>query len=187
MCQELGGARLMSYRDLPGIERYGEDALAGDLAEEKVAKVLADMNRPVAPFGPRRVSTERAQQTTWPEVIRFAPDYLGWNRFIECQGFGHERRVIFKERKLDALVFWNGIMPVWFGLYDAIEDTVTFADLPSVLWAIHHPDTQPLQLDAGNKVEKSAYSVPIEVLHQRQFHNAFEAERVAKGKRKRGE
>jgi hypothetical protein len=174
------------FHERKGIDRFGADALAGDLAEEKVAKVMADMNRPVAPFGPRRVPTERAQQTTWPEVIRFAPDYLGWNRFIECQGFGRDRRVIFKERKLEALIYWNGIMPVWFGIYDAIEDTVTFADLSVVLWAIHHPETTTLELDAGNKAEKMAYSVPIEVLHERQFYNAFEADRIHKGKKKRG-
>lgn len=178
---------MTTYHELPGIERYGEDALAGDLAESKVAEVLAKKNRPVASFGPRRVSTERAQQTTWPELIRFAPDYLGWNRFIECQGFGRDRRIIFKERKLEALIFWNGIMPVWFGLYDAIEDTVTFADLASVLWAVHHPDTEVIQLDAGNKAEKVAYSVPVSVLHLRRFNDAFEADRIAKGKRKRGE
>jgi hypothetical protein len=176
-----------AYHQLSGMERYGENALAGDLAEEKVAKVMADMNRPVVPFGPRRVSTERAQQTTWPEVIRFSPDYLGWNRFIECQGFGRDRRIIFKERKLDALIYWNGIMPVWFGLYDAIEDTVIFADLSSVLWAVHHPETETLELDSGIKAEKAAYSVPLSVLLERQYNNAFEADRVEKGKRKRGE
>jgi hypothetical protein len=175
-----------AFHELPGIERYGADALAGDLAESKVAQVLAAKNRPVVDFGPKRVSTERGQHTTWPELIRFAPDYLGWGRFIECQGFGGNRRILFKERKLDALMFWNGIMPVWFGLYDAVEDTVIFADLPAVLWAIHHPETETVMLNAGNVVEKVAYSVPVEILRTVEFKDAFEADRVERGKRKRG-
>jgi hypothetical protein len=173
------------FHERAGLDRFGEDALAGDMAEAKVAQVLAGMNRPCIDFGPKRVSTERAQQTTWPELIRYAPDYLGWNRFIECQGFGSSRRIIFKAAKLDALLFWNGFMPVWFGLYDAIEDVVMFADLATVLWAIHHKDSEPMVLDAGNKGEKLAYSVPVEVFHERLYNNAFEAERIEKGKRKR--
>ena len=50
---ELGDIRVNASHELPGMQRYGENALAGDLAEEKVALVMADMNRPVAPFGHR--------------------------------------------------------------------------------------------------------------------------------------
>jgi hypothetical protein len=173
------------YHELSGLDRYGEDALAGDLAERKVSEVMAAMNRPCVDFGPKRVSTERGQQTTWPEIVRHAPDYLGWNRFIECQGFGKSRQIIFKENKLQSLLFWHSFMPVWFGLYDAITDEVVFADLPTILWACSHPSSTPIVLDAGNKGEKMAYSVPIDLLHERLFNNAFEAERINKGKAKR--
>lgn len=178
---------MTAFHERSGLDRYGADALAGDLAERKVAQVLAAMNRPCVDFGPKRVSTERAQQTTWPEIIRYAPDYLGWNRFIECQGFGESRNIIFKEKKLDALIYWNGIMPVWFGLYDSVTDTVTFADLATILWAIHHEKTEVMILDAGSRGEKKAWSVPAELLLEREFNNAFEAERVARKGRKRGQ
>jgi hypothetical protein len=173
-----------AYHELPGEQRYGAEGMAGDLAEDKVSSVLSAMDRPVVRFGVSRVDTQRAQHTTWSPLIRYAPDFLGWARFIECQGTNGDT-VLFKEPKLESLIVWNTVMPVWFGLYNMKDDTVIFADLPSVLWACKHPQTQNIILDAGTKGEKVAYEVPLSLLQEIRFNNAFEADRIEKGKPKR--
>lgn len=80
---------------------------------------------------------------------------------------------------------WNAWMPVWFGIYNSQTDEVIFADLSSALWAIHHPLAEPMVLDADTKVPKEAWKVPLDVLLEPRYHNAFEAERIEQGKRKR--
>lgn len=176
-----------AYHERTGLERYGADSIAGDLAEEAVAKVCDEqLNRPVVRFGPARTDTGRAQQVTWHQLVRYAPDYLQFGRFIECQGTGGEY-VIFKKEKVEALMTWNCFMPVWFGIYDISRDEVIFADLASVLWAVQHPDTEPMLLDKDGKFPKEAWRVPLRVLLGARYYNAFEAERVASGRVKRKE
>ena len=173
------------YYEQSGEDRYGAGSIAGDLAENAVARVSDEqLNRPVVRFGPARVDTSRAQQTTWHPLIRYAPDFIQFGRLVECQGTGGEY-VIFKKDKLEALITWNAWMPVWFGIYNSQTDEVIFADLSCVLWAIHHPTAEPLVLDADTKVPKEAWKVPIDVLLETRYHNAFEAERIQQGKRKR--
>ena len=173
------------YYEQKGEDRYGAGSVAGDIAESAVSRVCDEqLNRPVVRFGPARVDTARAQQTTWHPLVRYAPDYLQFGRFIECQGTAGEY-IIFKRNKLEALITWNAWMPVWFGIYNSQTDEVIFADLSSVLWAIHHPDAKPLVLDGDTKAPKEAWKVPIVVLLEVRYHNAFEAERIEQGKRKR--
>jgi hypothetical protein len=142
------------------------------------------LDRPVVRFGPARVDTGRAQQTTWHPLVRYAPDFLQFGRFIECQGTGGEY-IIFKQDKLEALITWNALMPVWFGIYNSSDDTVVFADLSAVLWCIHHPDAEPMMLDKDGKFPKEAWKVPLEILMEVRYHNAFEAQRIESGKKKR--
>lgn len=162
------------FHELSGMDRYGENAPAGDLAESKVAEVLANMDRPVASFGPRRVSTERAQHTTWSRVIRHAPDFLGWGRFIEVQG-SNGRTIIFKQDKLDDLGWWDTIMPVFFGIYLQAQDKVIFCDLPSVLWSISHETTKAIVLDPDTRNPKNAWEVEVDTLLARRVTDAFAA------------
>lgn len=169
------------FYEQSGEDRYGADAMAGDLAERKVAAVCEARNRPVVRFGPFRVSTERAQQMTWPKEVRFMPDFLEFGRAIECQGSNGEY-VIFKEEKVQALIWWNTILPVWFGIYNQGTDEVIFADIASVLWAIEHPDTEFMILDADTRYPKDAYKVPMNVLLERKFADAFAAAKVLQEK-----
>ena len=162
------------FYEQSGINRYGENAMAGDLAESKVSQVLEALDRPVASFGPRRVSTARAQQMTWDRRIRHAPDFLGWGRFIEAQG-SNGRTVIFKQEKLEDLTWWQSIMPVFFGLYLQAQDEVVFCDLPSVLWALAHPETKELILDGDTRYPKQAWEIPVPVLLERRVKDAFAA------------
>jgi hypothetical protein len=165
---------MATFHEMTGLDRYGENALAGDLAEEKVSQVCAARERPLQPFGPRRVPTERAQHTTWAEVIRHAPDFLEWGRFMEVQGSDGET-VIFKAAKLQALTWWDGMMPVFFGIYLTRQDSVLFCDLPTVLWAIAHPEAQELILDPDTRNPKTAFQVPVWVLLERETTDAFAA------------
>lgn len=162
------------FYEQSGFNRYGESAPAGDLAEDKVAQVMAAMDRPVQSFGPRRTPTERGQQLTWDSRVRHAPDYLGWGRFIEVQG-SNGRTVIFKQVKLDDLAWWDTIMPVFFGIYLQAQDQVIFCDLNSVRWAISHESTKELTLDPDTKNPKLAFEVPVEVLLQRRVLDSFSA------------
>lgn len=162
------------FYEKSSLDRIGEEAMAGDLAESKVEQVMAALDRPVHPFGPRRVPTERVQQMTWPPIIRHMPDYLGWGRFIEVQG-SNGTVVIFKDEKLRSLEWWDGIMPVFMGIYLQAQDEVMFCDLPTIRWAISHPDVKQLTLDEGTRNPKLAWEVPVAVLMERRVKDAFAA------------
>lgn len=162
------------FYEKSSLDRIGEDAMAGDLAEAKVEQVMAAMERPVHPFGPRRVPTERAQQMTWTPIVRHMPDFLGWGRFIEVQG-SNGTVVIFKDEKLRSLEWWDGIMPVFMGIYLQAQDEVMFCDLPTVRWAIAHPESRELILDGDTRKPKQAWEVPVSVLLQRRVVDSFAA------------
>lgn len=172
------------YHELNGMDRYGENSLAGDLAEEKVTQVLEAMDRPVVSFGPKRVSTKRAQHTTWTREIRHAPDFLGWGRFIEVQGSDGET-VIFKQEKTEALTWWDTIMPVFYGIYLQRQNEVLFCDLETVMWAISQEGVEEIILDADSRNPKTAWIVPISVLKERSTTDAFASAKAAKGKKGR--
>jgi hypothetical protein len=172
----------MTFHDLTGMDRYGEGAMAGDLAETKVEQYMASIDRPVHPFGPRRVSTARAQHTTWTREVRHAPDFLGWGRFLEVQG-SDGRTIIFKKDKLEALTWWNGLMPVFFAVYLQSSDSIMVCDIASVLWAIAHPESEELILDADSRAAKTAWRVPVFVFEERLTVDAFAAVKAAKGKK----
>ncbi len=172
------------YHELDGMDRYGENSLAGDLAEDKVSIVLEQLDRPVVPFGPRRVSTKRAQHTTWTKEIRHAPDFLGWGRFIEVQGSDGDT-VIFKQDKTEALTWWDTIMPVFFGIYLQRQEEVMFCDIETVMWAISQPGVEEITLDEDTRNPKTAWIVPVSVLLDRQTTDAFASSKAAKGKKKK--
>lgn len=169
-----------AFYEQSGLDRYGENAMAGDLAESKVAQVLAAMDRPVQDFGPRRVSTARAQQMTWARVIRHAPDFLGWGRFIEVQG-SNGTYVIFKQEKLEDLVWWSGLMPVFMGIYCQAQDEVLFCELSAIRWAIADPSTEELILDKDTRYPKQAWKIPVDLLRERRVVDVFAASKAVAG------
>lgn len=162
------------FYEKSAIDRIGAEAMAGDLAESKVEQVMAAMDRPVHPFGPRRVPTEHAQQMTWPSTVRHMPDYLGWGRFIEVQG-SNGTVVIFKDEKLRSLEWWDAQMPVFMAIYLQAQDEVLFCDLPTVRWAIAQPESVELILDGDTRKPKQAWEVPVSVLLKRKVKDAFAA------------
>lgn len=162
------------FYEKPSLERVGEEGMAGDLAESKVEQAMAALDRPVHPFGPRRVPTARAQQMTWISVVRHMPDYLGWGKFIEVQG-SNGSVVIFKDDKLRALEWWDGLMPVFMAVYLQAQDEMLVCDLPTIRWAIAQPTSKQLILDADTRVPKLAWEVPVGTLLERRVQNAFAA------------
>jgi len=172
------------FHELTGEQRYGQGALAGDTAEDKVREFMASIDRPVQDFGPKHVPTERAQAMSWPAKIRHTPDFLGWGKFIETQGCWSDH-VIFKPDKLDALAEWNLEMPVWLAIYVQKTDEVIICPLETVVWACHDPLSEAIILDEGTKGEKVAYKVPIEVLLNVRVHDAFAVDRHNREKAKR--
>jgi len=173
-----------SFHELDGEARYGEGAMAGDLAESKVKEFMSSIDRPVHDFGPKHVPTDRAQATTWTEKIRHVPDFLGWGKFIEVQGC-YADHVLFKPDKLGALIEWDLEMPVWFAVYIQSTDEILICPLLTVLWACGDSRSRCVVLDAGTRGEKTAYEVPIEVLLDVRVSDAFALDRVMREKSKR--
>jgi hypothetical protein len=175
---------MMAFKDLKGEARYGEGAMAGDLAEAKVMEFMESIERPVQHFGAKHVPTERAQATTWTPKIRHAPDFLGWAKFFEVQGCWN-KHVIFKVDKLECLLAWDAEMPVWYAIYIQATDEIIVCPLQTVLWACNDSRTTPITLDIGTRAEKQAYEVPLEVLLDVRVKDSMELHRLTKGKKGR--
>lgn len=54
-----------------------------------------------------------------PPVVRYTPDYLTSNAFVEVQGLGADQMFKLKIDKLEALSFWNNMHPVLLYVYDS--------------------------------------------------------------------
>jgi len=169
----------MRFRELSGEERYGANAPAGDESEQKVREFMDSIDRPVQEFGPKRVPTERAQALTWTPMIRHAPDFLGWGKFIEVQTC-YSKSVVFKEEKLQVLQDWAMMMPVWFAIYVKKTNEVILLPLETAVWACYDSRSEYIVLDKGTKGEKMAFEVPIEVLFEVRVHDAFAVDRERK-------
>lgn len=174
----------MRYHELDSMSRYGEGAVAGDTAEDKVRAFMDSIDRPVQDFGPKHVPTERAQAMSWTRKVRHMPDFLGWGKFIEVQGCWSDK-VIFKVEKLEALSEWNMEMPVWFAIYVQSTDEIILCPFETVLWSMYDSRSQYMILDENTRGQKEAYSVPIEVLFEVRVKDAFAADRANREKAKR--
>lgn len=100
----------MSFKDRPFEKRF--EAM-GDIAEgafeerSKVKYVRFGLNRP-----PLKMSA-------LPPTLRYTPDYLTSNNFVEVQGLGGDQIFKLKLDKLEALSFWNNLHPVLLYVYDS--------------------------------------------------------------------
>ncbi|HCV02915.1 MAG TPA: hypothetical protein DG048_09740 [Pseudoalteromonas sp.] len=103
----------MSFKDKPFETRF---KAMGDIAETAFEEryganfVRFGLNRP-----PLKMSA-------LPPVIRYTPDYLTSNAFVEVQGLGGDQMFKLKLDKLEALSFWNNIHPVLLYVYDSHKD-----------------------------------------------------------------
>ena len=53
-----------------------------------------------------------------PAPMRYTPDRMLRDRFVECMGVGRDRLLKMKHEKLDALHAWQSIGPVMLFVYD---------------------------------------------------------------------
>lgn len=86
----------------------------GDQAEAAFEKAYA-IN------GFQRFGLNRApfSVATVPAKIRFTPDYLMADRFIECKGIGQDQTLKIKVNQLLWLMVWNSEYPVAMFIFDS--------------------------------------------------------------------
>jgi hypothetical protein len=119
----------VSFKDASWERRFAE---MGDEAEgvfEAVCKrgyVRCGLNRP-----PLRMSD-------LPTRVRYWPDYLCSNKFVEVQGFGRDQRLKIKVDKWGAMHWWSDLHPVEMFVWDSHHRRycyVTLAQLDALLGA----------------------------------------------------
>ena len=54
-----------------------------------------------------------------PPIVRYTPDYLTSNAFVEVQGLGGDQIFKLKIDKLESLSYWNTMHPVLMYVYDS--------------------------------------------------------------------
>jgi hypothetical protein len=64
-----------------------------------------------------------------PKRIRYAPDFLASDVFIECQGVGRDQVIKLKWEKLSCLYFWDQVHPVQLFFWDSHRKRHTYVPL----------------------------------------------------------
>lgn len=104
------------FRDEPFDRRF---RVMGDLAEDVFERVARHhLGRGFVRYGLNRPPIS---MRTLPARVRYTPDYLMSDRFVEVQGFGGDRLFKLKLDKWMALHHWNAILPVEFFVYDSSQ------------------------------------------------------------------
>jgi hypothetical protein len=106
-------------------------ATMGDPAEEIFAEVepkhhKLGMRRP--PFG----------LAGMPSTMRYIPDFVTRNSFVEVMGVGRDRLLKVKNEKLDALKLWSVLGPVELFVWDQHKDATFQAPLAEWVTAMTH-------------------------------------------------
>lgn len=73
------------------------------------------------------------QMSKLPPLIRYSPDYLTSQGFVECQGVGKDRQLKVKVEKGLALQQWHSLFAVRFFIWDSMLKKSTILDWPT-LW-----------------------------------------------------
>lgn len=117
----------MSFKDRPWAER----ALGlGDIAESKFEEVAEfKLRLSFERFGLQR---PRLAVQKLPKRIRYMPDYLMSDKFVEVQGFGRDQTLKIKLDKMNVLHFWNAVHPLEMFVYDSHQDRWTFITLAAL-------------------------------------------------------
>ena len=100
----------MSFKDQSFSKRLqGMGDIAESAFEERYGEkyVRYGLNRP-----PIKMSA-------LPPVVRYTPDYLTSNNFVEVQGLGADQVFKLKIDKLESLSYWNTMHPVLLYVYDS--------------------------------------------------------------------
>lgn len=67
-----------------------------------------------------------------PIQVRYIPDYLTSNGWVEVQGFGRDQTVKLKMEKYQALIWWSWLWPVSLFLWDKTNKRYTILELSAL-------------------------------------------------------
>ena len=131
MCGMAATTKKKSFKDQPWSQRFqslGDEAeKAFEAREKKWAR--SGWNRP------------EFTMNKMPKTICYMPDYVmdikGYPAWVEVQGCGQDQLFKFKDDKLAALKWWQGMsqMKVYLWLWDATNERVFFLTVDD-LWAM---------------------------------------------------
>lgn len=110
----------MSFAQAPWTKRFTQ---MGDEAE---AKFERSYGSGFTRYGLNRPNIKVADL---PLVIRYTPDYLTNEGFVECKGVGKDQLLKLKLDQLFALQWWDGLMLVRVFIWDSFNGRWTMLTL----------------------------------------------------------
>jgi hypothetical protein len=157
---------MTEFNELSGLERYGEGAVSGDIAENAVMDWFKNNKYEILHYGPKHVPTGAYLAGSWTKEVRYTPDFLARGTLVEVQGC-RDTRMIVKCEKLEVLFnHWNKVMRTVFAFYIISDNLIVFADVETVWNLVHsHPGVEVITLDENTKAEKQAWSIPLGLLY----------------------
>ena len=109
----------MSFAELPWSARK---AVMGAEAESK----FDSLHKNATPFG---LNLPPIDVPALPLVLRYAPDRLQSNRFVECKGVGKDGILKLKLDQLFSLQWWDAILMVDVFIWDSYRKRYTTISL----------------------------------------------------------
>lgn len=122
-----------AFRDRTFGQRYQQ---MGDQAEQVCAQVLEEMSVAFTRYGFQRPPFSIQNL---PLLVRYSPDFVLADRFVECQGFGRDGKAKFKRDKLETLHAWAREMPVDLFLWWSARKKWAMVPLAMVTAAVDDP------------------------------------------------
>lgn len=138
-----------AYNEAPFHVRFG---MMGDISEKVFEKVFPQHHR----LGLNRPNLHTQ---SLPYIMRFTPDYLTIDGMVEVMGIGRDKTLKFKIEKMNNLVRWSTLCPVFLFIYDSSRKKYWYGPLDDWYTACtafgeldHFPDNnQPyLRLHSDN-------------------------------------
>jgi hypothetical protein len=117
----------LAFRDQPFAERYRR---LGDEAEGVFESVFP---RRFARYGLDRPAINL---DFVPPFVRYSPDYITTDGFVEVQGMGRDRQFKLKNDKLDALCHWNRHLATVMFVWDSDARRYGTCGLPALYCAM---------------------------------------------------
>lgn len=98
-----------------------------------------------------------------PAPMRYTPDRMLRDRFVECMGIGRDGLLKLKDEKLDALYEWRAIGPVHLFVYNSHTNCYYEAPLADWVSQLHFYGTpRTFENDAKAYTELAAAHFPTE-------------------------
>ena len=113
-------------RHAPWSERFKD---MGDEAEGVFEELYNVNGVGFARFGFNRPNLHMSKL---PTHLRYAPDYVTEDGFVEVQGFGRDQTCKLKVDKWEALRYWDCLHPVYLFVYDSFNKRSTTIALRDV-------------------------------------------------------